>query len=109
MAIEFTTTGQGVKECRDDEIAPGVVGRGKTEANAQRNFDELVVSTWHPARVGRIQESLDILLSGGVPQREGILELQRFFDDSIGHLREGSEAWESQDQPNGPALRSTIE
>lgn len=100
MAMEFVTNAKGQKECRDDEIAPGVVGRGKTDAAARLNFDHLVVSTWHPARAGKIQESIDCLLDGGHPNRESLLELQRFFDDSIGHLRRGSEAWDSQDNAN---------
>jgi hypothetical protein len=100
MAIEFNRNAKGQVEARDEERAPGVVGRGKIEARAEQELERLIVQTWHPARVGRVQETLDIVLTGDTVPREAALELQRFFDDSIAFHRQGSEAWASQDRAN---------
>jgi hypothetical protein len=99
--IEFTRDAKGRVEARDEERAPGVVGRGASEKGAEADLEKLIVQTWHPARVGRLQETIDtILADNGQVRYEAGLELQRFFDDSIGFHRRGSEAWASQEKAN---------
>jgi hypothetical protein len=98
--IEYTHAGWGGVEARDAERAPGVVGRGASERGAAAELERLIVSTWHPARVGRLQEAIDAILAGGTIEGEAGLELQRFFDDSIGFHRRDSEAWASQEHAN---------
>jgi hypothetical protein len=105
--IEYTRDAKGRVEARDEERAPGVVGRGASEKGAEAELERLVVSTWHPKRVGALQETIDTILEGGVPaNRDAVVELQRFFDDSIGFHRRGSEAWASQEKANERAGES---
>lgn len=100
--VEYQRDSRGRVEARDDDRAPGVVGRGASERGAAADLEKLIIQTWHPARVGRLQEAIDLVMASDVMDSEEKKELQRFFDDSIGFHRSGParESWESQERAN---------